>query len=367
MRVLAVASYGTLGGAELALVEFLEHRPADVEPHSLLVEDGPLRARLAERGVPVWTAAGYEGRPGPADMGRFSRSLAPLLRELGPDVVWAVGLKAATLAAPACRLTRTPLMWHKVDFSLDGRVTKPLGLAVNGVVSVSEAAAEALGPLKGRRLVDVVGPPVPLPRDLRVVPQESPPAIGTLGRLIPIKGQHHIIRAAALLCEEFPDLQVVLAGEGSPAYPDHPAALRELARETGLRDRVEFAGFVDPASALARLTVFVNATYRDEQGYGWEGLSGAMLEASWAGLPVVATRAGGTAEGVRDGITGTLVDEADPAQLAAAIGPYLRDHELARRIGAAGAAFARGHFAPEVVAARLFSALARLAEGRGAA
>jgi len=367
LTVLAVAGSGRLGGSEIALGEFLKHRPAGVEPHALLVEDGPLRAHLVERGIPVWTAAGHGGRPGLTHMGRFTRSLGRLLRELRPDVVWAVGLKAATLAAPACRLTGIPLMWQKVDFWLDEQVAKPLGLAVSGVVSVSEAAAEALGPLKGRRLVAVVGPPVGLPSDLRVTPQADPLAIGTLGGLIPYKGQHHIIQAAALLSAEFPDLRVVLAGEGWRVYPGHPAALRELAQETGLGDRVEFPGFVDAASVLARLTVFVNATYRDEDGCGWEGLSGAMLEASWAGLPVVATRGGGTAEGVRDGITGTLVDEADPERLATAIAPYLRDHDLARRTGAAGAGFAREHFASEVVAERLFGTLARLAEGRGGA
>src|SRR5439155_10687262 len=63
MKVLAVSSYGVLGGAELALAEFMRHRPAGVEVRALLVEDGPLRARLAEHEVPSWVARGYEGRP----------------------------------------------------------------------------------------------------------------------------------------------------------------------------------------------------------------------------------------------------------------------------------------------------------------
>jgi glycosyltransferase involved in cell wall biosynthesis len=92
-----------------------------------------------------------------------------------------------------------------------------------------------------------------------------------------------------------------------------------------------------------------------------EGLSGAMLEASWVGLPVVATRGGGTPEGLKDGVSGTLVDPADPVGMAGAIAPYLRDPELARGAGEAGRRFTREHFAPEVAAARLFEALGNAA------
>ena len=361
MRVLAVSSYGVLAGAELSLAEFLAHRPPEVRASALLVEDGPLRARLESQGVPTWAAHGYDGRPSPRRLGRFSRALGELLARTAPDVVWATGLKAAFMAAPACRLARVPVVWHKVDFSLDAQLARPLALAVDGVVSVSEAVAQALGPaLRARRLLAVVGPPVRLPPELRVVPNEREPTLGTMATLTPIKGQRHMIEAAALLAPEFPDIRVLLAGGPSPDHPAYPRQLRELAAELGLGERVELSGFVeDVAAALSRMTVFVNATYRDARGFGWEGLSGAMLEASWAGLPVVATRGGGTPEGLVDGETGTLVEPADPAGIARAAAPYLRDPRLARAVGEAGRRFAREHFAPDVAAAKLFAALAK--------
>jgi glycosyltransferase involved in cell wall biosynthesis len=89
-----------------------------------------------------------------------------------------------------------------------------------------------------------------------------------------------------------------------------------------------------------------------------------MLEASWAGIPVVATRGGGTAEGLLDGETGTLADSDGPVALAEAIRPYLSDPELARRTGAAGRRFARERFHPEAVSRRLFELLAVLARRR---
>jgi glycosyltransferase involved in cell wall biosynthesis len=359
MRVLAISSYGVLGGAEISLAEFLGHRPAGVEAVALLVEDGPLRAQLVKRGVPTWTAHDYDGRPSAPRLGCFTRSLLALLARTAPDVVWAIGLKAAYMATPACRLAHVPVVWHKVDFSLDAVLARPLAAAVNGVVSVSEAVVAALGPaLRRRRLLAVVGLPVRLPLELRVVPNEREPTIGTMATLTPIKGQRHIIEAAGILLDEFPDIRVVLAGMPSRDHPSYPDELLELAGGLGLGERLELTGFVEDVTAvLRRLTVFINATYRDERGFGREGLGGAMLEASWAGLPVVATRGGGSPEALRDGSTGTLVEPADPAGIARAVAPYLRDRELARAVGEAGRRFSRERFAPEVAAARLFGAL----------
>lgn len=354
MKVLAVSSYGVLAGAELSIVEFIAHRPAGVDVTALLVEDGPLKGAIEAIGVPAQGLDGLDGPPGPRQLAAFTGALRATLRRERPDVVWATGLKAATMCVAGCRLSRTPLVWHKVDFSKDAKIARPLGAAVHHVVGVSNAVTEALGPFR-RKVLGTVGPPVRLPGDARVEPATDPPAIGTLGRLIPIKGHEHIIRAGARL-----GVKVILAGDSSPDHPDWPEHLRRLAAEEGAD--VELAGFTtDVLETLARLTVFVTATYRDEDGFGWEGLSGAMLEASWVGLPLVAARGGGTAEGLIDGVTGTLVEAADGELIAQAARPYLEDHALAQRTGEAGRAFARAHFAPANAAAKLFGLLEQAA------
>ncbi len=358
LRVLVIASSGRLRGAELSLAEFLRHRPADIQALALVMGEGGLRERLEKLGVPVWTAHGYDERPSARRVARFTRSLVALVEELRPDVLLAAGIKAALLAVPGARLSGVPIVWEKVDFSHDALLARPLGAAVNGVVGVSEAVTASLGGLRGRRLLEVIGPPIRLPDAPYRPPAGPQPAIGTLAALAPYKGQHHILAAAGLLSREFPGLRVVLAGEPLAAYPDYPAELHQLAGELGISERVEANGFVeDVTEVLGQLAVYVNATFRDDRGFGLEGLGGAMLEASWVGLPVVATSGGGTPEGLLEGVTGTLVDSPDPASLAAAIAPYLRDPQLARRTGEAGRAFARERFAPLAAAARLFAAL----------
>jgi glycosyltransferase involved in cell wall biosynthesis len=361
--VLAISSYGVLGGAELAMDAFLAHRPPGVDARVLLLTDGPVRDRLQAQGLGVAAAQGMEGRPDPARAARFTRPLLRDLRARRPEVVWAIGQKAALLALPACRALGVPLVWHKVDFSWDRSLSRPLAAAVDGVVAVSHAVTEPLGPWRERRLLSVVGVPITLrddPPSQR--PEPGDPVIGTLGRLLPYKGHHHILRAAALLSDEFPRLRVVLAGGPVKEFPDYPDELRALAAELGLADRVELPGFVgDIAGVLRRLTVFVSATYRDEQGFGMEALGAGIIEAGWTGVPAVAVALGGTAESVLDGRTGTLVAEADPALLAPAIAAYLRDPALRARAGEEGRRFARAGFAPEAAAGRLFDALARVA------
>ncbi len=364
MRVLAVQSYGGLGGAELAGATFLRHRPEWVDARVLLVSDGPVRAVLEELGLSVWHGEGYEGRPTAAGLARFTRSLRALFRRWRPDVVWATGQKAALLCLPACRIVGVPLVWHKVDFSWDRILAKPLAAGVTGLVGVSRAVTEAVGPVRRRRLLGIVGPPISLDPTLAAAPGDGPPTIGTLGRLVPYKGHHHILEAAALVREDLPGLRVILAGAPAPEYPDYPEALARLTRDLGLEGSVELPGHVAPEDVLPRLTVFVNATYRDKEGFGLEGLSGAMLEASWVGLPVVAVAGGGTGEGLRDGETGTLVEAAAPTLIADAVLPYLRDRELARRAGAAGRTFSHSTFAPERAASRLFGLVSTVVPGR---
>ena len=358
MRVLAISSYGGLGGSELATADFIANRPPGVDVDVLLVSGGAMEGILD---VPTRVAHGFDGRPGPREVARFSRMLHPLLRRERYDVVWAVASKAAMLALPAARAAGVPLVWHKVDFAWDRQLTKPIGAASNAVIGVSETVVEALGPLKARRFLGAVTPAGRLNR--RVDPPFDParPVIGTVARVVPYKGIHHMVRAAADLSAEFPALRLVVAGGTLPQYPDYHDSLRALADETGLGDRLELLGHVDDiAGVLERFHVFLSATYLDEDGFGLEGLGVGILEASWAGVPVVVARAGGSVEAVDDGRSGTLVDAAEPGLLAAAAAPYLRDPALARRTGDAGRGFAEAKgVEPSVAGERLFALLRR--------
>ena len=150
-----------------------------------------------------------------------------------------------------------------------------------------------------------------------------------VARLIERKGQHHLIEVIRRLAEEQIDITLDLVGTG-----DAEAQYRAQALAAGVADRVRFVGYVPReqiAGCYAGAHVFVLPSYN-------EGMSVATLEALAAGLPVVVSRTGGTAELVEECVNGLTFDWADVDTLAAHLRRLAADRELVRRMGAASRA-----------------------------
>src|SRR5262249_14595967 len=134
-----------------------------------------------------------------------------------------------------------------------------------------------------------------------------------------------LIRAFARISERIPDVRLACAGWG----PEEQA-LRALARELGLAERVSFLGVRDDVPELLRAaSVFVLPSAA-------EGLPNALLEALSVGVPAVATNIPGTDEVVRDEVEALMVPVDDEAALARAIERVLTDRALAKRLVSAG-------------------------------
>ncbi len=170
------------------------------------------------------------------------------------------------------------------------------------------------------------------------------PVVLTVGRLTHMKGHGCLIDAIPHLAARFPDLTVVLVGDG-PLRHD----LARRAAELGVAGHVRFAGHrTDARSLLDAADVFVLPSRQ-------EGMPLAALEAMEAAVPVVATRVIGSEEVVLDGITGALVRPGDPADLAEAVATLLADPGLRCRQGQAGrrrylARFTSGRMAADTAA-----------------
>jgi glycosyltransferase involved in cell wall biosynthesis len=132
----------------------------------------------------------------------------------------------------------------------------------------------------------------------------------TVARLTKRKGLDRLIRAFAPLARETSvPSRLLIAGDG-----EEDAALRALARDLGIADRVEFLGRVDHArfALYGEADVFVLPSRN-------EGMSNSALEALASGLPMVVSRTGGMAELVTDGVNGFLVDAEDMAAFTTAL------------------------------------------------
>jgi phosphatidyl-myo-inositol alpha-mannosyltransferase len=147
-------------------------------------------------------------------------------------------------------------------------------------------------------------------------------------RLDPQKGFEVAIDAFAKLSPEFPDLWLVVIGDGKDR-----GMVQRLPAEA--RSRVMMVGTV-PHDRLpayhAGADVFI------APALGQESFGLVLVEAMAAGVPVVASDIAGYREVIRNDVNGLLVPVGDPAALADAVGQVLLEPDLAKRLTEAGRA-----------------------------
>lgn len=153
---------------------------------------------------------------------------------------------------------------------------------------------------------------------------DSRPVALFSGRLEPQKGLETLLEAWKLIVAKHPDALLMLAGSGS-----QEALLLEKAERAGISLSVRFPGQLKPDDLrdyyrVADLFVLPSLA---------EGLSNALLEAMSCGLPVVATRVGGSEDLVIDGVNGLLVEPGSIQPLADAILRLLEDRPAVLQMG----------------------------------
>ncbi|QWC85306.1 glycosyltransferase [Nocardioidaceae bacterium] len=317
LRVTVVSPYAVLGGSERWLLSLLAET-GRLDARVVLLQDGPLRARLEEAGVPVEVMATGTGA---RDMLGAGIRLRGVLRRHDPEVVLANGVKAALAAVPAARLLGVPVAWMKHDFSFDARLGPWLGRLSDAVLANSAAVAAAT------RRDDAVLVPPARPEEPALdraaarrwwadrgveLPQAS--TMVMLGRLVAYKGVDTAVCALAAA----PGWHLVVVGGDDPTEPGESARLRELAAARGVGDRVRFVGEVDEAwRALAAFDALAVLT-RSAGGFGREGYSLAAIEALHAGVPVLGATGNPEVERMA-ALHGAVVDVDDAEAVAAGL------------------------------------------------
>lgn len=145
-----------------------------------------------------------------------------------------------------------------------------------------------------------------------------------LGRLTHEKGFDILLRAFSKIGIEFPELKLIIAGEGTER-----TSLAQLANSLRISDRVLFCGEVTREKAFKLLSKCALLVVPSRS----EGFGVVILEAMAFGKAVVATSVGGIPEIIKDGETGFLVPPDDPEELSRVISRLLSDERLARDIG----------------------------------
>lgn len=169
-----------------------------------------------------------------------------------------------------------------------------------------------------------------------------------------VKGHPWLIASAPAVVHEFPTARFVLAGDGEqrPRFEEQVAKL-------GLEQNFLFLGRrTDIPKILACCDIAVLPSRA-------EGLPNAILEYMAAGLPTIASRVGGNAELIEDGVTGLLVPSEDSAALSDALLALLRDPGLARRMAQNGHEFTVRNFSFERLVREVDELYSELLSGGG--
>ncbi len=323
MRVLHVeAGRHLYGGARQVawLLEGLAERDVD---NLLACPEG---AAVAEEGRRAGARVVEMPMKGDLDLALVGR-LRRLIRAQGVELVHVHSRRGADiLGGIAARLEGVPcVLSRRVDNPERAWVARLKYRLFDRVITISEGIREVLlaeGVEPGRVVcVRSALDAAPFDRDCDRDRLEGElgiagdgPLLGVVAQLIPRKGHRHLLAALPALVERHPGLRVVFFGRGG-----HEAALRREVEERGLGGAVVFAGFRrDLARFLPCLDLLVHPA-------DMEGLGIALLQAQAAGVPVVASRAGGIPEAVADGETGLLVAPGDVAGLEAAVARLLAD------------------------------------------
>jgi glycosyltransferase involved in cell wall biosynthesis len=220
----------------------------------------------------------------------------------------------------------------------DGKISDLSFTAADAVIASSQAVADCLRRCRAEVVYAGLEPGTCPPP---AADRSGTFKLGVLTRLIPLKNVEALLKATSLLRSRGFDVEVEIAGSG----PSEPS-LRSLASSLGLMDRVRFLGWrPDIRALLASWNLLVISSNE-------ESFPMTALEAMAAARPVVATRVGGLAEMVVDGVTGKLIPPGDVETLAASIAELARDRRLADQMGVEGWKRIKDHFSTQLMASR---------------
>jgi glycosyltransferase involved in cell wall biosynthesis len=250
---------------------------------------------------------------------RANLSLAAVVRRLRPDVVYVNSIFALHFATLPALALGVPLVYHEHNLvsqragSVWHRAFPFLARRARRVVAISEAVAEELRGVgvsdsRIRVVHNAIDPPEPLSQRASRGPDERRLRVVQVANLHRWKGHATIIDAVSLAAPE--GLHVTATFFGREQDAAFARELRRRAERLGVDDRVEFRGFVpDAAARLGDFDALVLAS--DSEPFGL-----AILEGMRAGIPVVASAAGGALEIIDDGESGLLFEPGNARALA---------------------------------------------------
>lgn len=296
-------------------------------------------------------------RPLPVPATRMAQRAAVLLRIaqlLRPDVIQGQSLSCGALATVVGKLLGIPCITYIQGLDLYESSPWARRTYIRWALRHSGALAAVTEDLAARARSLVPRPISVIPHGLRLQPthglsQEAArrsldlppddPVVLYVGRLLRIKGVHHLLGAFPCVLTRFPRARLLIVGEG-----EERQTLQTSAQRLGLLPRVAFLGTLpheDVIRCMRAADVFVLPSLVESFGI-------VLLEAMSCGLPVVASRVMGIPYIVEDGLNGFLTAAGDEDALADRIMALLSDPDLRARMGEHNRSKAAAYLMPRI-------------------
>lgn len=279
--------------------------------------------------------------------------LFKMIADISPHIVHTHGYKEAFLAGVASKtLRRKPRLirtWHGIglmEASLKYHLLEYLSakFLTDRMIAVSAELKRKLmeNGINGDKIkiihnginIDAIKPKgnISKVKPELGIPEEKV-VVGSVARLVKIKGLSYFVQAAKLILEQKRDVIFLVAGDG-PLFHD----LVSESEKIGISSSMKFLGFrADIYDIISTFDIFALPSLH-------EGIPMALLEAMVLKKPIVATNVGGIPEIVEDRNNGLLVPPGKPELLANACLRLIKDSELRKQIGYNGFEVVRTKF-----------------------
>ena len=254
------------------------------------------------------------------------------------DIIHTHGYRSDILGLIAAKMTTRPIVstihgWIPINSRLRfyERCDRFALRFFDWLVPVSNQIRELLiesgiAPGKVTRLHNAVDVEIKQPKteklpSFNIVKRQGDFLIGTIGRLSPEKDIPNFLQTASLLVRKYDHLKFLVVGDG----PERKN-LETMAFDLGLKDKIQFTGFIDEIDSVYPLLDLLVISSRTE------GIPLVLLEAMKYSIPVVSTNVGGIGEVVDNGINGLLVSPDDVDELTKNLELLIKNKKLYVRI-----------------------------------
>ena len=363
LRILFINHWARrLGGAELSLLDLLEEAVSRSEAYLVCAEDGELFSRARRLGVacttiPCSSALGNVRRHGllintfrqwhgMLSFVEFVLRVRRFVNQMKPRLIHAnVPKSHVTLfllnllgyRGICCFHIREIFERTSAPYRLYSLLFRPRRSLV---IAISCAVKGSLPPALAEQAQVIHNGVTIAPARVYGGTDNRPPRFVYLGRVVPWKGCHQLVKTFARLHARYGDNAGSLDLIGDTLYWDqgYRAEVQAIIDKKGIGSACRLLPHTDhPLDALSRYDVFCIASIKEPFGR-------VVAEAQGCGMPVVAFDDGGIVEIVEHNVTGTLVRVGDIEGFVQAMAYYIDNPGLIERMGAAARERAAGFF-----------------------